>query len=134
MSRDQGLSPPCLATIFDSQLHSPKLSLKMPSKCLWPRREGFNASFKISPAVRVIARPWRDNISLATTSDSRHLDISSAPLGLDSRCVFTRNSCLACGGLGFLAYLYIFQDKRSLGVKGPSVLRAFSFGILHGSQ
>ena len=37
----QTLTPHCLAAIFDSQVPSPKLSLKMPSKLPLPTGEGF---------------------------------------------------------------------------------------------
>ena len=53
----QKLTPHCLAGIFDSQLPSPKLSLKMPPKLPLPHKRGpFFSSFKIAPAVRVVAR------------------------------------------------------------------------------
>ena len=56
----QKLSPHCLEAIFDSQLPSPKLYPKMPPKLSLPhKREGFLSSFKINPAVRVIARQVR---------------------------------------------------------------------------
>ena len=46
----------CLATIFDSQLPSPKLSPKMPPKLSLAHKRGHFSSFKITPAVRAIAR------------------------------------------------------------------------------
>ena len=49
----QKLTPHCLAAIFDSQLPSPKLSLKMPPKLPLPHNRGHFSSFKIAPVVRV---------------------------------------------------------------------------------
>ena len=78
----QKLTPHCLAAIFDSQLPSPKLSLKMPPKLPLPHKRGFFllsksppqervfSSFKITPAVSVIAgrlsgKSCRGNLCLA---------------------------------------------------------------------
>ena len=77
----QKLSPHCLEAIFDSQLPSPKLSPKMPPKLSLPTREGFLSSFKINPAVRVIARQVRDKNCLAAIFAPRHQSVSSGPLG-----------------------------------------------------
>ena len=77
----QKLSPHCLEAIFDSQLPSPKLSPKMPPKRLSPTREGFLSSFKINPAVRVIARQVRDKNCFAAIFAPRHQSVSSGPLG-----------------------------------------------------
>ena len=77
----QKLSPHCLEAIFDSQLPSPKLSPKMPPKLSLPTREGLLSSFKINPAVRVIARQVRDKNCLAAIFAPRHQSVSSGPLG-----------------------------------------------------
>ena len=81
----QKLSPHCLEAIFDSQLPSPTLSPKMPPKLsISPTlsREGFLSSFKINPAVRVIARQVRDKNCLAAIFAPRHQSVSSGPLGV----------------------------------------------------
>ena len=79
----QKLSPHCLETIFDSQLPSPKSSPKMPPKLSLPDKRGyFFASFKITPAVRVIARQLRDKHCLAAIFTPRHQYVSSGPLGV----------------------------------------------------
>ena len=55
----QKLSPHCLETIFDSHLPSqPNRLLKCLPNCLSPTGEGIFSSFKITPAVRVIARQF----------------------------------------------------------------------------
>ena len=56
----QKLSPHCLETIFDSQLPSPKLSPEMPPKLSLAHKRGHFSPFKITLAVRVIARQSRD--------------------------------------------------------------------------
>ena len=50
----QKLTPHCLAAIFDLQLPSPKLSLKMPPKFPLPHKRGLFFFFHNCPAVRVI--------------------------------------------------------------------------------
>ena len=45
----QKLTPRCLAAIIDSQLPSPKLSLKMPPKLPLPHKRGLFSSFKNCP-------------------------------------------------------------------------------------
>ena len=78
----QKLSPHCLEAIFDSQLPSqPNCLLKCLPNCLSPTREGFLSSFKINPAVRVIARQVRDKKCLAAIFAPRHQSVSSGPLG-----------------------------------------------------
>ena len=53
----------------------PKLSLAL------KRERAFFPSFKIPPAVRVIARQLRDKTCLAAIFVSRHQGVSSGPLG-----------------------------------------------------
>ena len=78
----QKLSPHCLEATFDSQLPSPKLSSKMPPKLSLPHKRGlFLSSFKINPAVRVIARQVTDKNCLAAIFAPRHQPVSSGPLG-----------------------------------------------------
>ena len=55
--------------------------LKWLPNCLSPTREGFLSSFKIIPAVRVIARQVRDKNCLAAIFAPRHQSVSSGPLG-----------------------------------------------------
>ena len=76
----QKLTSHCLAAIFDSQLPSPKLSLKMPPKLPLPHKRGLFSS-KIVPAVRVIARQLCGKNCLAAIFASRHQDVSPGPLG-----------------------------------------------------
>ena len=59
----------------------PNCLLKCLPNCLSPTREGFLSSFKISPAVRVIARQVRDKNCLAAIFAPRHQSVSSGPLG-----------------------------------------------------
>ena len=77
----QTLTPHCLAAMFDSQLPSPKLSLKLPPNLPLPHKRGFVSSFKITPAVRVIAQQLSGKKSLAAIFASRHQDASPGPLG-----------------------------------------------------
>ena len=77
----QKLTPHCLATIFDSQLPSPKLSPKMPPKLSLAHKRGHFVLFQNIPAVRVIARQLRDKNCLAAIFVPRHQDVSSGPLG-----------------------------------------------------
>ena len=68
----QKVTPHCLATIFDSQLPSPKLSPKMPPKLSLAHKRGHFSSCKIIPAVRVTARQLRDKNFLAAIFAPRH--------------------------------------------------------------
>ena len=61
----------------------PNCLLKCLPNCLSPTREGFLSSFKINPAVRVIARQVRDKNCLAAIFAPRHQSVSSGPLGTD---------------------------------------------------
>ena len=76
------LSPHCLETIFDSQLPSPKSSPKMPPKLSLPHRRGHFSSFKITPAVRAIARQLRDKNCPGPKIAPGHQDVSQGPLGM----------------------------------------------------
>ena len=77
----QKLTPHCLAAIFDSQLPSPKLSLKMPPKLPLPhkthKRGFFSSSVKSAPEVRVTARQLSGKNCLAAIFASQH----QGPLG-----------------------------------------------------
>ena len=55
----------------------PNCLLKCLPNCLSPTREGFLSSFKINPAVRVIARQVRDKNCLAAIFAPRHQSVSS---------------------------------------------------------
>ena len=59
----------------------PDCLLKCLPNCFSPTREGFLSSFKINPAVRVIARQVRDKNCLAAIFAPRHQSVSSGPLG-----------------------------------------------------
>ena len=77
----QKLSCHCLEANFDSQLPSPKLSPEMPPKLSLTHKTGLLSSFKINPAVRVIARQVRGKYCLAAVFAPRHQSVSSGPLG-----------------------------------------------------
>ena len=78
----QKLSPHCLEAIFDFAITLAQIvSLNASQNCLSPTREGFLSSFKINPAVRVIARQVRDKNYLAAIFAPRHQSVSSGPLG-----------------------------------------------------
>ena len=81
----QKLTPRCLAAKIDSQLPSPKLSLKMPPKLPPPTIEDIFSSFRIAPVVRVIARQLSGKNCPAAIIASRHQDASPGPLGLGPR-------------------------------------------------
>ena len=95
----QKLTPHCLAAIFDSQLPSPKLSLKMPPKLPLPHNRGIFSSFKIAPVVRVTARQLSGKNCLAAIFASRHRDASPGPLGPHRGANLERGrNALSCGG------------------------------------
>ena len=77
----QKLTPHCLAAIFDSQLPSPKLSLKMPPKMPLPHNRGHFFLFQNCPRGGVIARQLSGKNCLAAIFASRHQDASPGPLG-----------------------------------------------------
>ena len=62
----------------------PNCLLKCLPDCLSLTREGFLSSFKINPAVRVIARQVRDKNCLTSIFAPRHQSVSSGPLGRNS--------------------------------------------------
>ena len=86
----QKLTPHCLATIFDAQLPSPKLSPKIPSKLSLAHKRGPFSSFKITPAVRVTTRQLRDKNCLAAIFAPRHQGVSFGPLGLVELRIFSK--------------------------------------------
>ena len=96
----QKLTPHCLAAIFDSQLPSPKLSLKMPPKLPLPHNRGHFFLFQNCPrgegncAAIERQKLSRGNFCLAAIFASRHQDASPGPLGIaDYRC-YTSTSFL----------------------------------------
>ena len=60
MSRGKNCLPTVLRQFLTRNYHRPNCLLKCLPNCLSPTREGFLSSFKINPAVRVIARQVRD--------------------------------------------------------------------------
>ena len=59
----------------------PNCLLKCLPNCLSPTRDGFFSSFKIAPAMRVIARQLSGKDCLAAIFVPRRQDVSSGPLG-----------------------------------------------------
>ena len=134
----QKLSPHCLEAIFDSQLPSPKRLLKCLPNCLSPTREGFLSSFKINPAVRVIARQVRDKNCLAAIFAPRHQSVSSGPLGLGSGEQFASLQLPGCNSeiydkrpesRGFKK-LSEFRDSSLQGTKAAKLLFLLCFGAI----
>ena len=76
----QKLSPHCLVAIF-----GPNCLLKcLPNSVSPPPQERASCSFKIAPAVSVIARQSRHNNCLAAIFAPRHQDVAFGPLGICS--------------------------------------------------
>ena len=63
----------------------PNRLLKCLPNCLSPTGEGIFSSFKITPAVRVIARQLRDKNCPGAIFAPGHQDVSQGPLGTNSR-------------------------------------------------
>ena len=81
MSRGKNCLPTVSSQFLTRNYPRPNCLLKCLPNCLSPTREGFLSSFKISPAVRVIARQVRDKNCLAAIFAPRHQSVSSGPLG-----------------------------------------------------
>ena len=82
MSRGKNCLPTVSRQFLTRNYPRPNCLLKCLPNCLSPTREGFLSSFKINPAVRVIARQVRDKNCLAAIFAPRHQSVSSGPLGL----------------------------------------------------
>ena len=78
----QKLTPHCLAAIFDSQLPSPKLSLKMPPKLPLPHKRGHFFLFQNCPRGEGNCTAIERQNCLAAIFASRHQDASPGPLGI----------------------------------------------------
>ena len=81
MSRGKNCLPTVSRQFLTLNYPRPNCLLKCLPNCLSPTREGFLSSFKINPAVRVIARQVRDKNCLAAIFAPRHQSVSSGPLG-----------------------------------------------------
>ena len=90
MSRGKKCLPTVSRQFLTRNYPRPNCLLKCLPNCLSPTREGFLSSFKINPAVRVIARQVRDKNCLAAIFAPRHQSVSSGPLGRGTR----KNGCL----------------------------------------
>ena len=82
MSRGKNCLPTVSRQFLTRNYPRPNCLLKCLPNCLSPTREGFLSSFKINPAVRVIARQVRGKNCLAAIFAPRHQSVSSGPLGL----------------------------------------------------
>ena len=116
----QKLSPHCLEAILTRSYPRPNCLLKCLPNCLFPTREGFLSSFKINPAVRVIARQVRDKNCLAAIFAPRHQSVSSGPLGSSGD---FQNSQFCCT-TAILVHVWVFP---SLNPASPSVTFGVSF-------
>ena len=85
MSRGKNCLPTVSRQFLTRNYPRPNCLLKCLPNCLSPTREGFLSSFKINPAVRVIARQVRDRNCLAAIFAPRHQSVSSGPLGSVAR-------------------------------------------------
>ena len=85
MSRGKNCLPTVSRQFLTRNYPRPNCLLKCLPNCLSPTREGFLSSFKINPAVRVIARQVRDKNCLAAIFAPRHQSVSSGPLGFTSK-------------------------------------------------
>ena len=81
MSRSKNCLPTVSRQFLTRNYPRPNCLLKCLPNCLSPTREGFLSSFKINPAVRVIARQVRGKNCLAAIFAPRHQSVSSGPLG-----------------------------------------------------
>ena len=81
MSRGKNCLPTVSRQFLTRNYPRPNCILKCLPNCLSPTREGFLSSFKINPAVRVIARQVRGKNCLAAFFAPRHQSVSSGPLG-----------------------------------------------------
>ena len=85
MSRGKNCLPTVSRQFLTRNYPRPNCLLKCLPNCLSPTREGFLSSFKMNPAVRVIARQVRDKNCLAAIFAPRHQSVSSGPLGSTPR-------------------------------------------------
>ena len=85
MSRGKNCLPTVSRQFLTHNYPRPNCLLKCLPNCLSPTREGFLSSFKINPAVRVIARQVRDINCLAAIFAPRHQSVSSGPLGTGTK-------------------------------------------------
>ena len=81
MSRGKNCLPTVSRQFLTRNYPRPNCLLKCLPNCLSPTKEGFLSSFKITPAVRVIARQVRNKNCLAAIFAPRHQSVSSGPLG-----------------------------------------------------
>ena len=82
-----------------------------------PPQDKINSSFKVAPAVRVIARQLRDRNYLAAIFASRHLDASPGLVGVcDSFDAVNVYAAISCGnGLRWLCSDNVERVQKSMG-------------------
>ena len=101
MSRGKNCLPIVSRQFLTRNYPRPNCLLKCLPNCLSPTREGILSSFKINPAVRVIARQVRDKNCLAAIFAPRHQSVSSGPLGRlgYTRKIFGINCVIPAGSM-----------------------------------
>ena len=77
MSRGKNCLPTVSRQFLTRNYPRPNCLLKCLPNCLSPTKGGFLSSFKITPAVRVLARQVRDKNCLAVIFAPRHQSVSS---------------------------------------------------------
>ena len=80
MSRGKNCLPAVSRQFLTRNYPRPNCLLKCLPNCLSPTGEGIFSSFKITPAVRVIARQSRDKNCLGAIFAPGHQDVSQGPL------------------------------------------------------
>ena len=93
MSRGKNCLPTVSRQFLTRNYPRPNCLPKCLPNCLSPTREGFLSSFKINPAVRVIARQVRGKNCLAAIFAPRHQSVSSGPLGTGTGTVLSLLNC-----------------------------------------
>ena len=83
MSRGKNCLPTVSRQFLTRDYPRPNRLLKCLPNCLSPTGEGIFSSFKITPAVRVIARQLRDKNCLGAIFAPGHQDVSQGPLGIE---------------------------------------------------
>ena len=81
MSRGKNCLPTVSRQFLPRNYPRPNRLLKCLPNCLSRTGEGIFSSFKITPAVRVIARQLRDKNCLGAIFAPGHQDVSQGPLG-----------------------------------------------------
>ena len=103
MSRGKNCLPTVSRQFLTRNYPRPNCLLKFLPNCLSPTGEDIFSSFKITPAVRVIARQLRDKNCPGAIFALGHQDVSQGPLG---------------EGLD-LAVTYVLLGQKSCRTKAP---------------